>query len=269
MAVSSVNGSSASLGINRTLQTQTNNLQNNFKKLSSGLRINNASDDPAGLAVATDLLTSAKIDDVGSRNISDALSAANIADGAIQSASDISSRLGELATQASNGTISATQRSALNNEYQSLQGELDRISQTTEFNGVQLLGGNAEIGVQAGDSNLSLKFPGVSSSGLGLSSDLSTQASAQSAIDESKSAADALAAARGDIGTGVARLDTANENLRSSSVSSQGAASQILDADFAEVTSRLTASKIGEQASVAISAQANLQSQNVLRLLSS
>ena len=264
MAVSSVGGS-GSLG--RILQNQTTNLQNNFKKLSSGLRVNSASDDAAGLAVATELLTSAKIDDQGSRNISDALSATNIADGAISSASDITGRLGELATQASNGTLSATQRSSLNNEYQALSSELDRISQTTEFNGIQLLDGTTQIGVQAGQSQLSIKFPGVSASGLGLASDLSSQASAQAALDESKAAVETLAQARGDIGSSVARLDTAYENIRSSSVAGKSAASQILDADFAEVASKLTASKIGQQSSVAINAQANLQAQNVLKLL--
>ena len=264
MAVSSVGGSGS---LAKILQNQTNNLQNNFKKLSSGLRVNSASDDAAGLAVATELLTSARIDDQGSRNISDALSATNIADGAISSASDITSRLNELATQASNGTLSASQRSSLNTEYQALASELDRISQTTQFNGVQLLGGNTEIGVQAGQSGLSIKFPGVSSSGLGLASNLSSQESARAALDESKAAVEALAQARGDIGSSVARLDTAYENIRSSSVASKSAASQILDADFAEVSSKLAASKIGQQASVAINAQANLQAKNVLKLL--
>jgi len=264
MAVSSVGGSGS---LAKILQNQTNNLQNNFKKLSSGLRVNSASDDAAGLAVATELLTSARIDDQGSRNISDALSATNIAEGAIGSASDITGRLNELATQASNGTLSASQRSSLNTEYQALASELDRISQTTQFNGVQLLGGNTEIGVQAGQSGLSIKFPGVSSSGLGLASDLSSQDSARAALDESKAAVEALAQARGDIGSSVARLDTAYENIRSSSVASKSAASQILDVDFAEVSSKLAASKIGQQASVAINAQANLQAQNVLKLL--
>jgi len=264
MAVSSVGGSGS---LAKILQNQTNNLQNNFKKLSSGLRVNSASDDAAGLAVATELLTSARIDDQGSRNISDALSATNIAEGAIGSASDITSRLNELATQASNGTLSASQRSSLNTEYQALASELDRISQTTQFNGVQLLGGNTEIGVQAGQTGLSIKFPGVSSSGLGLASNLSSQESARAALDESKAAVEALAQARGDIGSSVARLDTAYENIRSSSVASKSAASQILDADFAEVSSKLAASKIGQQASVAINAQANLQAQNVLKLL--
>jgi flagellin len=264
MAVSSVGGNS-SLG--RILQNNTNNLQNNFKKLSSGLRVNSASDDAAGLAVATELLTSAKIDDTGSRNISDALSAANIAEGAIGSASDITTRLNELATQASNGTLSGAQRDALNQEYQALSGELDRISQTTQFNGNQLLDGSTQIGVQAGQSELSIKFPGVSASGLGLASNLLTQESAKAALDESKAATETLASSRGEIGASVARLDTAFENIRSSSVASQSAASQILDADFAEVSSKLAANKISQQASVAINAQANLQAQNVLRLL--
>lgn len=274
MAVSSINSNIPSLRVDRALSKKSDELRKTFNQLSSGLRVNSASDDAAGLAIATDLLSNAKIDDVGSRNISDAISAANIAEGALNSASDITSRMGELASQASNGTLSASQRSALNNEYQSLRSELDRISQTTEFNGMRLLGGGTSIGVQAGNdsssnSQLSLNFPGVSSSSLGLSSDISTQQNAMSALDEAKSANQSLAQARGDIGSGVSRLDTAFENLRSASVNSKDAASQIMDADFAEITSRLTANKIGQQAAVAIKAQANLQPQNVLKLLNS
>ena len=134
---------------------------------------------------------------------------------------------------------------------------------------MQLLGGNTQIDVQAGQSQLSFRFPGVSSSGLGLASDLLSQDSAKTAVDESKSAVQSLASARGDIGAGVSQLDTAYENLRSSSVAAKEGASRILDADFADVASKLAASKIGQQSSVAISAQSNLQAENVLRLLTS
>jgi flagellin len=276
MAVSGINSNIASLRVDRSLQKNTEELRKNFKQLSSGLRVNSASDDAAGLAIATELLANAKIDDVGSRNISDAVSAANIAEGALGSASDITSRLGELAAQASNGTLSASQRSALNNEFQALRSELDRISQTTEFNGLQLLGGSTSIGVQAGGggssgaagAQLSLTLPGVSSASLGIATDISTQANAQAALDEARVAIENLAQARGQIGAEVARLDTAFENLRSASVNSRDAASRILDADFAEVSSRLASNKIQQQASVAVKAQANLQPANVLRLLS-
>ncbi len=274
MAVSGVNSNIPSLRANQQLQNKTSDLRKTFTQLSSGLRVNSASDDAAGLAIATSLLANATLDDTGARNISDGISAANIADGALASASDITSRLGELAQQASNGTLSASQRSALNAEFSSLSQELDRIAQTTDFNGTQLLGGGVSIDVQAGtdgssSSQLSLNFPGVSSSSLGLTADLSSQASAQAALDQARSAADKVAQARGTIGSSVSRLDTAFENIRSASVNSRDAASRILDADFAEVSSRLAANKIGQQSAVAISAQANLQSANVLKLLNS
>jgi flagellin len=269
MAVSSINNNIPSLKVDRSLSKNAQELKKGFNQLSSGLRINKASDDAAGLAIATELLTNARIDDSGTRNISDAISAANIAEGALQSAADITSRLGELATQASNGTLSASQRTALNSEFQALRQELDRVSQTTEFNGLQLLGGNTKIGVQAGGSSqLSISFPGVNSAALGIASDLSSQENAQAAVEEARNAVESLAKARGQIGADVARLDTAFENLRSASVNSREAASRILDANLAEVSARLSANKIQQQASVAVKAQANIQPENVLRLIS-
>jgi flagellin len=272
MSISSINDNIPSRKVDRELSKKTNELRKNFESLSSGKRVNSASDDPAGLAVALDLLTDAAVSDVGSRNISDAVSAANIADGSLQSATEITTRLSELATQASNGTLSDSQRGQLNKEYQSLRTELDRISQTTEFNGQKLLNGSTSISVQAGTdsqstSQLAVNFPGVSSSSLGLSSDISTQAGAKAAIDEAKAASETIASARGTIGADVSRLDTALENIASASINLRDAASQILDADIAETSAKLTANKIGQQAAIAIKAQANIQPENVLKLL--
>lgn len=270
----SVNNNIASLQTDRQLAKKTDELKKNFAKLSSGLRINSASDDAAGLAIATGLLANASINDVGVRNVSDAISAVNIAEGSVSSASDIVARLSELATQASNGTLSSTQRTALNQEFQSLRGELDRISQTTEFNGQQLLNGSTTIDVQAGadstgNAQLSVSFPGVSASSLGLNTDISTQGNALQALDEAKNAVNSLASARGDIGSSVSRFDVAIENLRSSSTNARDAASQIRDADIADTSAKLTAAKIGQNVAAAVKAQANLDPQIVLRLLSS
>lgn len=268
----SINTNIPSLQADRQLAKKTDALKKNFEKISSGLRINHASDDAAGLSIGTSLLTDARIDDVGTRNISDAVSAADIAEGAIGSATDIVTRLGELSQQAANGTLSATQRSALNNEFQALRTELDRIATTTEFNGQQLLNGNSSVAVQAGDdgsssSQLSIAFPGVSASALGLASDISTQANAEASLDSAKTAIGSLAQARGGIGASVSRLDTAFENLRSSSTNARDAASQILDEDIASSAANLTANRIQQQAAAAVKAQANIQPQIALKLL--
>jgi flagellin len=271
MAIS-INSNLPSLQADRQIIKKSDDLKKSFDKLSSGLRITKASDDPAGLAIAVDLLTNANIDDVAMRNVSDAVSAANIAEGSISSASDIVTRMGELATQASNGTLSSSQRSALNNEYQSLRGELDRLASSTEFNGQQLLSGSSSMSVQAGDSSasssqLQIAFPGVSSASLGLPTDIATQANAESAIDQTKTATSQLASSRGSIGATVSRLDTAFENLRSAATNIRDAASQIRDADIAQEVGKLTAAKIGQEAAMAIKAQANVTPQLALRLL--
>ena len=261
-----------SLQADKQIQKRSQDLAKNYESLSSGKRINKASDDPAGLAVALNLLNQADTSDVAQRNISDAVSATNIAEGAISTASDITTRLSELATQASNGALSADQRTALNTEFTSLTQELDRIAQTTEFNGQQLLSGSTTFVVQTGtdgsaNSQLAVPLPGVSSSSLGLNSRLDSVDNARKALDETRKAVESLAQSRGDIGSSVSRLDVANENLRASAVNTRDAASQIYDADIAEQSARSIANRIGQQAAVAVKAQANIAPQLAIKLL--
>ena len=179
-----INSNVSSLQTQRQLGNRTEALEKNFERLSSGKRVNRASDDPAGLAVALSILAEADTGVVAARNISDGVSALSIADGALQSSSDILTRLGELSTQAANGTLSAEQRSALNNEYQALKSELDRIASTTEFNDQALLSGSSTINLQAGtdgseNSQLGVNLPGVSASSLGLADNILTQENAR------------------------------------------------------------------------------------------
>ncbi len=268
----SVNSNVASLQNSRQIDGHSRALKKSNEQLSSGLRINSAADDPAGLAVAMELLSQSQTSAVAARNISDGVSVAHIADAALSTSSDITSRMAELATQASNGTLNDDQRSQLNNEYQALRSELDRISQSTEFNGQQLLAQNTSVTIQAGtdgssSSQVGMALPGVSSSSLGLASDISTQAGAQQALTEATQATQSIAASRGEIGASINRLGTAYENVRTSELNSQEAASRILDVDVAEAVARRTANQIGLQASVAVGAQANILPQLALELL--
>jgi len=267
-----INSNSPSNFIDRQLNRRTSAVRNSFEKLSSGKEINKASDNPANLAVALELLTNAETSAVAARNISDGVSAASIADGALQSASDINIRLSELATQSANGTLSDTQRTVLNDEFQQLTAELDRIAATTEFNGTQLLATDSSITIQAGvdgssDSRIDLNLPGVSAASLGLTADISTQAGAQAALTQINAANETLSSARGDIGGAVSRLNTSFENLRTSELNSRAAASRITDLDFAKETANLAVNRIGQQAAVAVRAQANLQPSLALTLL--
>ncbi len=269
----SINTNISSLQSDRQLNKSSNAVKNSFERLSSGKRINKPSIDPAGLAVAVELLGSAGNNAVAARNISDGVSVASIADGAIQTASQITGRLGELATQAANGTLTDSQRGQLNNEFQALTAELDRISGTTEFNGQQLLSGDSQTTLQVGEgsdasSQITLSLPGVSSSSLGLTGDISTQAGAQAAIEQATAASETLAGARGEIGATVSRLDSAFQNVQTIEVNQRQAASRIVDADVAKETADLTANSIRQQVGAAIKAQANTQPALALQLLS-
>lgn len=267
-----INNNIDSLRANRELSKSKKEEDKSLERLSSGKRINKASDDAAGLAIAMELLSESDLSAVASRNISDAASVANIAEGAIETSTDIVTRIGELATQASTGTISADQRSAIGAEISQLTAELDRISQTTSFNGQNLLSGSGSISVQAGtsggsDGNVSFSLPGVSSASLGLTGNVSTQANAQALLDAAKSATNTLASSRGEIGSAQSRLGTAFENLQQARVNTKEAGSRILDADIAEEVSKLSSARIRTQIGASVSAQANQQPANALKLL--
>lgn len=153
----SLNSNLSSLRVQRGLNDSTARLSTTFERLSSGQRINRASDDAAGLAVADQLRVQARLSNTALRNISDGISALNIVDSSLQSQSNIITRLQELATQSANGTLSDRQRSTLNGEYQSLVREFGRIGNTTQFNNINLLlGGHrsnpGQFNIQAGIS---------------------------------------------------------------------------------------------------------------------
>lgn len=151
MSSITINSNIASLNAQRRLGQSTNSLRDSFTRLSSGLRINKASDDAAGLAIAESLKTDQRVLNQGVRNLNDGVSLLSIADGALNELSSITIRLTELAEQAANGALSSTQRGALDEEAQALKDEFFRISKTTEFNGVKLFDGNfGDLRLQAG-----------------------------------------------------------------------------------------------------------------------
>lgn len=268
-----INSNISSLQAGREIDRQSSSVNKASERLSSGRQINSAADDAAGLAIAVDLLADAGISSVASKNVSDGVSLSSIAEGSLGSASDITIRLSELAAQASNGTLSDQQRLALDNEFQALSGELDRISQTTEFNGQQLLSSDSNFTLQVGtdsseSSQISLRLPGVSSEGLGITANLRSAESARQAVEQVDQATETISSARGEIGSVVSRLETAFDNLRVSEQGQQEAASRILDADVATEASNLISARVREQAATAIGAQANQAPAQALELLS-
>jgi len=242
------------------------------ERLSSGKRLTKASDDPASLAIALQLASGAELNGVASRNISDGISTLSVADGGLSQASEITTRLAELSQQAANGTVNDEQRAALNEEFQQLSAELDRISTTTEFNGQQLLSGGDPITIQAGtdgggNSQINVSTPNVSAASLGLPTSIAPQPDAQTAVDSTQTAVDQLAQARAEIGAQEARLVAAQENARTERLGQQEAAARLIDADIAAESSRLASANVREQASVAVQAQANVQPAVALDLL--
>lgn len=283
----SINSNLASARTQRILGNTSDNLNKVFEKLSSGQRINRASDDAAGLAIASSLKTNSRIASVAMRNAQDGVSAVTVADGALGSITQILGRLAELATQGSNGSYSATQRSALQAEFQTLGSEIERIAVTTEFNGIKLLSGTQQIYFQVGYDGLSTsqilldQDGGATLARLGLAttgtSALSYSLTGNDRIEAQSAAMLALAAVngaivslntlRGTLGTVEARLSTAITSLQTSRENILSAEARITDADVAVEAAELTRVNILQQAGSAVLAQANQLPQLAVQLL--
>lgn len=263
----------SSVNAQRNLDNSTGILSKSFERLSSGLRINSASDDAAGLALADRLRSDVRIASQSVRNANDGVSAISIGEQALGKVGDILTRLSELASQSATGLVSTTQRSAIQTEFTALVSEVDRISTTTTFNGVALLSAGTTVDLQVGldgttNSRISFSTVDGSSSGIGLSSvSVSTAGAAQSALGSISTAIANVAQSRGALGAVQSRLNTAIANLKVARENFSAAESRIRDADVAEETANLTRGTILQQAGVSILAQANQQPQLALSLL--
>jgi len=281
-----INSNISSLKGQRLLTVSSEALSKTYEKLSSGQRINRASDDAAGLAIADSLKSTQRVASVAIRNANDGISTIAIADGALGEIGNVLSRLAELAEQSSNGTYSTQQRSALQNEFVSLGSEIERIAVTTTFNGVTLLSGTPQIVLQVGfnsQSTSQITLAGITGTlaGLGLaqrnlsnltfSINANTSDEAQSAsrlaLDGIVGAISSLAVLRGNLGAVESRLSVAINNLSVARENFASAESRIRDVDVANEAAELTRLNILQQAGSSILAQANQQPQLALSLL--
>ena len=245
-----------SFKVGRGLSQSTSDLTRSFEKLSSGKRINRASDDAAGLAIISALESDVKTSLQGARNAVDGVSIASIADGSLSQISDITARQAELATQAANGTLTDTQRESLNAEFQQLDQEKSRILSTSSFNGVNVFSGSTiQVGTEGGSSS-QIQISETDISAITGSLDISTQDGAKSAIDSLKSVSDSVGSVRGQIGASVSRLEVAETGARNRAVESEAAASRIRDLDVADETAKVTAAQIRQNSNVALAGQA-------------
>ena len=260
----------------RQLQSTAITMSKTMEKLSSGLRINRAADDAAGLAVSEEMRTKIRGMGVASRNAQDGVSLVQVADGALAGVNDMLQRMRDLVVQAANGTLTDSQRSNLDSELQALMQEVNRVSTDTEFNGIKILSGSvataaSAVTLQVGaNANQSIAFtiPTMDTSQLGVSGiAVSTALSASAAIASIDSAITIVNQTRADMGAVQNRLEQTISRLNLVAENLQAAESRIRDADMAEEMIKLTKSQILQQSGTAMLAQANQAPQSVLQLL--
>ncbi len=261
---------------NQVQRTQLN-LATTINRLSSGLRINGSKDDAAGLAIAEGLRADVSALNQAVRNANDGIGVINVADSSLGEVGNLLQRAVTLAEQAASGTSgidSSTSKQALNNEYNALLSEIDRISATVEFNGRTLLSGSGttiEVQIGTGSSSndtIAITTTGVSASGLALTTDnLLTASDAKLELVAIQDAIDTISSNRGSLGALSNRLQYTISVITAQSENLKAAESQIRDANIAEEIVNLTKYQVLSQTGLSALAQANTTSQSVLSLL--
>jgi flagellin len=275
----------ASLNAQRFLGANNDRLGQSVERISSGIRINRASDDAAGLAISEGLRSDIRALRQAGRNANDGVSLINITEGALNEQGSMLIRLRELASQAATGTTGSTERATIQLEFNSLRNEIDRITNTTEFNGQKLIDGSlassiastSQVFIQIGiDSNANsrinlneqINLKAVTAAALSIDTlSVKTSTDALAALDGISEAISSVTATRGQVGAVQNRLMRSISNLSISVENLSAAESQIRDADIAEEVALLTRNQIMVQASTAMVGQANLIPQSVLQLL--
>ncbi len=262
----------SSLNAQRHIGKNQFKLNKSLERLSSGLRINKAGDDAAGLAISEKLRSNIRAMNQASRNTSDGIAMIQTAEGAMEELSNMLVRMKELAEQSATGTIGSTERGYLNSEYQALHTEIIRISAATKFNDQNLLDGSLDIDIQIGVSNgandtLNVNVSAVSATDLGLNSTVATVTHSQAALTSATAAISTISTRRAGLGAMQNRLESVVANIDTVVENLTGAESRIRDVDIAEETANLTKYSILTQAGVSILTQANQSPQVALSLL--
>ena len=279
-----------------TLRATHGQLGKSLERLSTGLRINRASDDAAGLSISEQLRTQVRGSHVAIRNANDGMALLRIAEGAANEISAMLQRMRELAIQSANDTLTSTERGYTNQEVQKLMEEIQRISVSTQYNGMTLLdGGDNSFGVVGGTNSIlhigannnhgnvsgtvdtmklavgSLTLGAIgltlAAAGFASSTAVTSQAASFAAISSIDNALHSVNSVRSDLGSYMNRLDHAINNLSVQESNMQGAESTIRDADFAFETTQFTKNQILMQAGTSMLGQANSIPQSVLSLL--
>jgi flagellin len=280
-----VNTNVTSLSVQKNLNRSSDALSTSMTRLSSGLKINSAKDDAAGLQIATRMTSQIRGQTMAIKNANDGISIAQTAEGAMQEQTNILQRMRELALQSVNDSNSKLDRDALDKEFKAMISEIGRIADSTQLNGKNLLDGSAgtmvfQVGSNTGTQNqISIDMSkGLSSATSGALSDLATQtisgavssdaqatfSAAMSAID---TALDTINSVRADLGASQNRLSSTISNLQNINENAEAARGRVQDTDFAAETAQLTKQQTLQQASTAVLSQANHLPAAVVKLL--
>ena len=273
-----INTNVASLNAQRNLNKSQLGLNRSMQRLSSGMRINSAKDDAAGLAISDRMTSQIRGLNQAARNAQDGISLAQTAEGALVETTNLLQRMRELAVQSANDTNTQSDRTSLNAEFSELQSEIDRIANNTQFNSRGIINGSAaggltfHIGANASQT-ITLSIASMQATNLGTNGvdagtiTISTQVHANSSITEIDTAIATVDTARGSLGAKMNRLESTIANLSNVSENLSASRSRILDADIAQETSEMTKNNILQQAGVSVLAQANQSTQLALGLL--
>ena len=266
--ISALRAANASVDANKMLGTS-------MERLATGNRINSASDDAAGLSIATGFTSDIRALNQGVRNASDGIAMAQTAEGALEEVSNMLQRVRELAIQSQNGTLDSVDRGFLDTEVTELASQIDDILTNTEFNGVSVFGTgtgsgsdvSVNIQIDAGRS-ITLTSTAIDDTNLDAAGlDVSTASNAATAVTNVDAGLQAVNTTRSSLGAGANRLEAAINNLTTTATNLTDARSRIQDTDFSQETTALAKAQILGQASTAMLSQANQSQQNVLSLL--
>lgn len=267
-----INTNIASLNAQRNLNTSQSSLNRSLQRLSSGLRVNSARDDAAGLGIAEKMNAQSRGMTVAMRNANDGISLAQTAEGGLAVMGEHLQRMRELATQASSGQYDATNLSALDKEFKALQSEVQRIATATTFNGKKILDSDSTMTFQIGantttDNRISVSTVSASMSAVVTGLAVATSDGASAAMSAIDTAINSVSLARADLGALQSRFEGVVTQLQTQVENTEAARSRIMDTDYAAETANLSRTQILQQAGTAMLAQANQLPQNVLSLL--
>ena len=279
-----INTNLMSLNAQRNLSTTQSALATSVQRLSTGLRVNSAKDDAAGLAIAERMNTQVRGMNVAIRNANDAISLSQTAEGALSKINDMGQRMRELAVQSANATNNDTDRASLDAEFQALSAEIKRNLEGTSFNGTKLFAALATMTFQVGANNAATdqiavvttnlttetSMTGILGGGAGggaAAADIKDVGKSRDALDKLDKMLATVNAKRAEFGATQNRFEAVIQTLQVSAENQTAARSRIMDADFASETAALTRAQVLQQAGTAMLSQANSLPNNVLSLL--